>query len=559
MANEEMKVAILEIAEKERLELKELVARVDIGTPEEREACVAELLKGGLLTEDDLDIVRTPPNVLWSRLCAMGCATSGKSGAARRAFWADGATDGDLAALTEVGHLVGTVGASPSPDDIFKIPGGHEEGYYNVGCYLGCLLSLGGAPDDPVALATIRLGDWSTAIEIQTRVNEGKDPNAEGSGWMAIQQVEERLRAFFDAGTVDMRSVDPERVWRESTTQRNARIARLSLALLGRSSVSVERLAKAVRYPVDIVTEELRDLADAGIVEFDGTDTEAVLDLGTEGIPTILALGASTVTTNAIAEEIKEKAALQERLEAKTADFDDIAGWVEARGYKVEDVLDEVRGIVRKARGERKEFDFIQARTVNETERGEIAREVFLIEDKIGAVHTKKAEAVERFKSEIKGFEADIKDLKNAFQSNQRTVSIRAYRVTDWDAGVEHTLAVDDDRVLETKPIPANTQRPLIDDGAPPAEEKPVTREAITDLADKLRERGFKVTESKGEVPVVHAPSPGPSPEEEDNLDDSPALEAADEPGPLATEEQRTRARAKRGSRKPKTEAAATT
>lgn len=558
MAAEELTNAILEIAEKEALPTEELCARVECGTPGERAACVAALIEDGLLTETDGEIHRAPPNVLWARLRAMGCATTGKSGCPRRKLWADGVTDGDIAALAAVGLL--TVGSGDVPaDQVVKIPGGIEESIFAVGNYLVCLASLGKQTTDEVLLATMRLGDWATSVEIQEKHNEGRDPNTDGSGWLAIQQIEERLLALYDSAALDMRAADPERVWREDPARRSTRIAKVCMALLGRNAVSVGRLAAITGYPQDIIAAELIDLADASIVEHDADDPDASLDLGGDGIPTILRLGANALTVNSISAEVQETAAWRKKYEDERKRGNDLATWLRRYGIEEETALDQVRGIVRAPAPKGEPYEHTQARSVNAAEKGQILEEVLTIKDRIAELRLDRESANDGFKSRLKGYEAQIKELEDASRSNQRIVTIKAYKQTFFDEGVVRIFAEDDGRLLEEQPLPRGTQGGLFEE-APKAEPAVVTKADIAALATKLEQRGFKVS-ANGE------------PEEEDDDDNEavddlgsddedeppPAAAASDdtdeEPGPLATEAQRRTRR----SRKPKSEARATT
>lgn len=578
MENNQLVAAVVAAAEKGEFTEEELLSAVEAGTEKAKRAVIESLVDGRRLSLVNGKITRRPEDTVATRRWAVE-QTTRKESPTKDVLLASGVTEADQDALHAFG-LLEFKEAKAGEEATAKLPLGAEEVPWDRGLYLEVCGSLMSPVEDAVLFALAEMEDWVTAEDVQTKVNHERDPNEEGSGWLAIQQVEEHLSALFKSGAVDTRADDEnKRFWRESRASVQERRGRVLMTLVGWEGLSVRQVSATAGFPEAIVKGDLLALQGQGVVylwtekntqKVDGEDVEvleemAALHVSRSGVlaPVMAATGflldqerGEAQAANSIADEIKETAAWRKKYEEQKKRADDLSAWLQRHGVDEVAALDQIRGVHRAPTVKGVPFEFTQARSINAAEKGAILEEILVLENQIAAIRLERESAVDSCKGRIKEIEEQIKNLKNATQSNQRIVTIAAHKQTFFDEGVERIFADDDGRLLDERPLPKGTQGGLFGEAKP--EEKPapdvVTKEDIAATAAKLKERGFKVSESKT-LP----------PEEEDNIDDSDdededsaAADAAaenDEPGPLATEEQR---RARR-SRKPKAEATAST
>ena len=202
-------------------------------------------------------------------------------------------------------------------------------------------------------------------------------------------------------------------------------------------------------------------------------------------------------------------------------------------------MLDQIRGIVRPLGGKGEVVEFQQARTVDQAEKGVILGEILELENQVAQVQLDLESAASTHKGRIKSLQADIRDLKNAAACNQRVLTVKAYKKTDWETGKVYTLAIDDDRELAVEDLPKGAQRSIPGTDGEAKAETPAIAGAVEKFVGAMEAKGFKVSGDKDEngVPRITATE-------------------TDEPGPLADEET-VKAHASKKVRKSKGEARA--
>jgi len=156
------------------------------------------------------------------------------------------------------------------------------------------------------------------------------------------------------------------------------------------------------------------------------------------------------------------------------------------------------------------ETEWKECRTVDGAEKGKILEEIMAIERTIATTEAEFAGLKSEHKAEIEGHIGKIKGLKEAAESNSRTVVIPARKERDWSLGVLRIVAKDDGRVLDEKPLPKGEQRTIPGTEAPAAQESvPPTAAPVPDVqAANGATAKPEPIEAEGSVSTARGPGP---------------------------------------------------
>lgn len=494
-------------------------------TDDEFDEAIADLVSAGQLVPTDAgeegSFRRPLPAVIAARIMALGDAS--KDGTTVRSLEDVFVTPGDLKALEDlilVDPKGGGVSLALKADDRIWARGARA--------FCAALVVRPDAATSAAPVSALRQqvldaiyesDDWMTTDDVQESVNRARAAAATKGGaspeHVAIQQVDEELSAMFHEGVVDSQGEEP-RTWREATGRQVARRAAIIDEVLSVGTAETASLSTTLGVSAPAIDADVGSLSDAGLVELGDGVVAALRDGG--GISAIGRFVASEVVrsqrgtasgTDAQA-NIKEIALWREKHATERRAREDLASWLHSRGYDESDVLDDVRGIVRRAQPKTTEFDWTESRSVDQAEKGTILGEIIELENQIAHVRLEMDVAASGHKGKVKGLEAAIKELKNGAGCNTRVVSIRAYRETDWEDAKVYVRAVEDGRELAIEDLPKGSQRPI---PGIEREATPAVAAAVDAFVGAMEAKGAKVTGGRSEsVPQITITEPRDKP-----------------------------------------------
>ena len=300
-----------------------------------------------------------------------------------------------------------------------------------------------------------------TAADWQTELAEGDDRPV-------LAHVVMALDTLLAEGLLVADGVGDARTYRarpEPAVDRRVAIIR---ALVSDDGLRVdasprERLAVAAGRPDDdLLTEDLAALgaylASSGkSIRLAPVGVERLLSAGAQAMALDTATRDGRTTYQVAEEELRlvrtELGETRRKLAACVA-------WLAARGV----VAAPLWGEETKAPGPRR-ASFVWEKRVELRAPEEIAalfKDLRLQRERIVLADLAKAAATAAHKAETEEATGEIRLLEAAGTDGVRVLAVEAYVEPDWSEGVEVVRAVEDDRVLETRPIARGTQRPLV-------------------------------------------------------------------------------------------------
>jgi hypothetical protein len=295
---------------------------------------------------------------------------------------------------------------------------------------------------------------------------------------------------------------------------------------------------------------DLEDLIGAGLLKLtgDGDDTlvtipvDVSLDLvrrGSESLARTTVPDSNAVASaNDIAMEAMSK--LEAKLRIVETKLDRLRIYLRKNG--VPDVEELINGIFEAERdhdaAEQEDFDW--SVTIGPAEREWLTKQWLRATSDI-ADHERHLESVKlAVTAAKKQLNHEVEEIKAALQSNTWVFERKVRREPDWSTRTINFVDVVTGRVLKSEPIPRGMQKPLFADGVPAlptpsgaVDASPAAMQAVGLFVDTMKEKDFRVTagKTKNGTPEIVA-----------------SQEDGDEPGPLATPEQKQKRSRKKAS-----------